>query len=136
MTPVPSPGWWQIVARLTTVFGALLVVLGLVSYFGLGRESITALIPAFFGLPLLVLGWLMNDPAKVKHAGHAAALLALLGLAGSFRGVPNTVTLLQGGEVQRPEASVAQSIMAALCLVFVLLAIKSFVDVRRAAKAD
>ena len=122
-------------ARITTLFGALFVLLGLVSYFGLGRESVTALIPAFFGLPLLLLGWLMNDPAKVKHAGHAAALLALLGLAGSFAGVPKTFTLLQGGEVARPEASVVQAIMALLCVVFLVLAVKSFVDVRRSAKA-
>lgn len=123
-------------ARLTTIFGALLVLLGLVSYFGLGRESITALIPAFFGLALLVLGRVMNDPAKVKHAGHAAALLALLGLGGSFSGVPKTLTLMQGGEVARPEASVAQAIMALLCLVFVALAVKSFIDVRRAREAS
>jgi hypothetical protein len=123
------------VARLTSSFGALLVLLGLIAYFGMGRESITALIPAFFGVPLLVLGRLMNDPAKIKHAGHAAALLALLGLGGSFSGVPKTLTLLQGGEVERANAAVVQAVMAVLCLVFVVLAVKSFVDVRRRARA-
>lgn len=122
-------------ARITLLFGSLLVVLGLVAYFGFGRESVTALIPAFFGLPLLVLGWMMNDPAKVKHAGHAAALLALLGLGGSFQGVPKTLTLLQGGAVERANAAVVQAIMALACVVFVVLAVKSFVDARRAKSA-
>ena len=117
------------------VFGVVFVLLGVVSYFVTGRESVTALIPAFFGVLFVVLGLIMRDEAKIKHAGHAAALLALLGLGGSFRGIPSTVTLLQGGEVERPQAAVAQAVMALLCVVFVALAIKSFVDARRAREA-
>lgn len=123
-------------ARFTLVFGVVLVILGVGAYFVTGQESVTALIPAFFGVVFVVLGRIMNDPAKLKHAGHAAALLAILGLAGSFRGVPSTLTLMQGGEVERPEAAVAQAIMALLCVVFLVGAVKSFVDARREATAD
>ncbi len=45
-------------ANVTIGLGIVLLALGLGSYFGSGRTSVTALIPAFFGLPLLVLGWL------------------------------------------------------------------------------
>lgn len=120
---------------LTLVFGIAFVLLGVVSYFVTGQESVTALIPAFFGVIFVILGVIMRDEAKVKHAGHAAATLALLGLFGSARGVPATITLLQGGEVERPQAAVAQSIMVVLCVAFVALAIKSFIDARKAREA-
>lgn len=121
---------------LTLVFGVAFVLLGVVSYFITGMQSVTALIPAFFGVIFIVLGVVMRDESKVKHAGHAAATLALLGLFGSVRGVPSTITLLQGGEVERPAAAVAQTIMVVLCIVFVALAIKSFIDVRKAREAS
>ncbi len=43
-------------AKITFGLGLVLIVLGLGAYFGTGRESLTALIPAFFGLPLALLG--------------------------------------------------------------------------------
>jgi len=120
---------------LTLAFGVAFVLLGAVSYFITGMQSVTALIPAFFGVVFIVLGVIMRDEAKVKHAGHAAATLALLGIFGSARGVPGAITLVQGGEVERPEAAIAQTIMVVLCIAFVALAIKSFIDVRKAREA-
>ena len=78
----------------------------------------------------------MRDESKIKHAGHAAAVLALLGLLGSAQGVPAAITVAQGGEVERPEAAVSQAIMALLCVVFLVGAIKSFVDARKAREAQ
>ena len=68
---------------LTLLFGVAFVLLGVVSYFVTGQESVTALIPAVFGVVFVILGVIMRDEAKIKHAGHAAAVLALLGLLGS-----------------------------------------------------
>jgi uncharacterized membrane protein len=124
------------VAQVTIVFGALLTLLGVGSYFLSGMVSVTALIPAFFGLPVLVLGWVMRDPARTKHAAHGAALLALIGLAGSARGVGPFVSLLTGGDVERPSAAIAQTLMAFACVVFLVLAIKSFRDARKAQVAE
>lgn len=121
--------------RETFTFAILLVLLGGISYFATGQESVTALIPAFFGVIFLVLAQVMRDEAKAKHAGHAAAVLSLLGLLGSARGVPGFLTLVQGGEVARPAAVVAQSLMALGCLVFLILGIKSFRDARKAREA-
>lgn len=121
--------------QLTLAFGVVFVLLGGVSYFVTGMQSVTALIPAFFGVVFVVLGVIMRDESKVKHAGHAAATLALLGFFGSARGIPSAITLAQGGEVERPEAAVAQTVMAVLCVIFVALAIKSFIDVRKAREA-
>lgn len=111
--------------------GALLIVLGLVGYIAAGAESITALIPAFFGLPILVLGLLGRRDTLRKHMMHAAAALALLGFAGSARGLGSLMNMLAGHDVPRPFATIMQSLMALLTFAFVVFAIKSFIDARR-----
>lgn len=121
--------------RVTIGFGIGFVLLGVISWLATDRVSVTALIPAFFGIVFLILGLLMRDEARAKHAGHAAALLAVIGLLGSARGIPQTFTLIGGGEVARPSAAVAQALMALGCVVFVVLGIKSFRDARRAREA-
>jgi hypothetical protein len=119
-------------AQVTIVFGALLTLLGVGSYLATGMVSVTALIPAFFGLPILGLGFVMRNPARTKHAAHGAALLALVGVAGSARGVGPFFALLGGEDVERPSAAIAQTLMALACVVFLVLAIKSFRDARKA----
>ena len=121
---------------LTLIFGAAFVVLGVIAYLVTGTQSITALIPAFLGVIFVVLGVIMRAPSRTRHAGHAAATLALLGLIGSARGVPAVIALVQGGEVQRPGAAIAQTVMVVLCAVYLALAIKSFRDARKAREAD
>ena len=52
-------------AKLTIIYGVIFIVMGLYGYFGISNESITALIPTFFGIPMLVLGWLgLNENEK------------------------------------------------------------------------
>ena len=65
------------------VFGMLLTLLGLAGYFLTGASSPTALIPAIFGVLLLVLGFLARSEATRKHAMHAAATVALVGCGGA-----------------------------------------------------
>ena len=43
-------------AKTAITFGIILTLLGLIAYFGISSESITALIPAFFGVPVIILG--------------------------------------------------------------------------------
>jgi hypothetical protein len=117
---------------ITIVYGLLLTLLGLGGYFGSGGASITAMIPAFFGLPLLSLGFLARTERFLKHAMHGAAMLALLGLLGSARGTLKLPTLLAGGQLERPQAVIAQSVMAILSLIFLVLCIRSFIQARRA----
>jgi hypothetical protein len=119
--------------KLAFGIGALLILLGLGSYIATGAVSWTALIPTFFGLPIAGLGAVaLKRVGKVRmHAMHAAVVVALLGLAGSASGVPGVVRLLGGGDVARPPAAIAKAIMALLCLVFVALSIKAFIDARR-----
>ncbi len=121
-------------APVTIVFGAALVLLGIIGYaLGLNLPhgaSPTALIPAGFGVVLVVLGLLARAEARRKLVMHIAAGLALVGFLATAKAWGGAVTLLGGGTVERPEATVAKSIMALLCVVFLGLAVRSFVAAR------
>jgi lysylphosphatidylglycerol synthetase-like protein (DUF2156 family) len=119
--------------RIAIVFGSLLVLVGVGFYVGTGAASITALIPAFIGLPLALLGGLATRENLRRHAMHGAAALGLLGFFGSARGLAQLPALLSGEPLARPAAVAGQSLTAALCLVFVILCVRSFVEARRKA---
>jgi fluoride ion exporter CrcB/FEX len=119
------------VATTTIGFGVVLVVLGVGGYFGTDRVSVTALIPAAFGLLLILFGALARDDKRRKMAMHIAVTVGLLGFLGTVSGLLDLPTLLSGGTVARPGAVISKSIMAALMAVYVALCIKSFIDARR-----
>jgi uncharacterized membrane protein len=118
-------------AKVSIAFGIILIILGLVSYFGISSESITALIPAFLGIPVLVLGIIALNEKYLKHSMHAVAVLMLLGFGGTVSGLFKFFRMLGGESFERPSAITVQSIMALLCLVFLVLAVISFIDARR-----
>jgi hypothetical protein len=68
------------------------------------------------------------------HAMHGAALIGLLGFFGSVSGLPQLMKLIAGDSIARPVAAVSRSIMAVLCLAFVVLTVRSFVAARIARK--
>ena len=119
-------------AKITIGLGFLLIALGLGSYFGTGRASVTALIPAFFGLPLLLLGLVALNERMRKTAILIAVVIGLLGFAGTVSGLMKRPVLLTGGELERPAAVAVQAAMAIVCFVFVLLSIWSIIKARRA----
>ncbi len=121
-------------AKVSIVIGLILIILGLISYFGISSESITALIPAFLGVPILILGFLSLNEKYLKHSMHAAAVLMLLGFGGTVSGLIKFFRMLGGEIFERPSAISIQAIMAVICLIFLVLAIKSFIDARRGKK--
>lgn len=122
--------------RITAIVAALLIVLGVGLYLGTGRESVTALIPAFAGIALGICAWIGRAEKARRHAMHAAAVLALLGFGGSVGGLPALFRLLGGEAIDRPEAAWGRSGMAILCLVYLVFAIRSFIQARRARAAS
>ena len=114
---------------ITLALGVVLIIVGLAGYFLTGAVSLTALIPAVFGLVIAVAGLMARDEGKRKHAMHAAVLVALLGFLGSIRGVFQIGALLDG-TVARPAAVVSQTIMAVLTLGYIVMAVRSFVQAR------
>jgi len=117
--------------KLTIVFGAILDVIGTVAFVMTG--AVTSLIPSFFGTVILLCGIVaLVRPGLRKHVMHVAALFGLLGTAGGLgMGLPKLGTLLDG-TAQRPMAVSMQLVMGVICLVFVALCVKSFIDARRA----
>lgn len=120
---------------VTMALGSVLSLIGIGFYLGTGATSVTALIPAFLGIPIGIAGFVARREAWRKHAMHAAVLLALVGFLGSARGLGSLPGLLSGAELVRPAAVAAQSITAVLCAVFVGLAVNSFIQARRADQA-
>jgi hypothetical protein len=111
-------------------FGRLLVAVGIIGYgYGMfvGNASLTALIPAAFGLVLMLLGHLAVAKEDLrKHLMHAAILIALFGFI-----LPAVRLATRFGELRPSGAVVSQLAMALLCLLFVILAVRSFISARR-----
>ena len=136
-------------ANITVAFGAILILLGVGSFVltGATKDQLTALIPAAFGLVLGLLGYLARKDRLRMHVMHAAVLLALVGTVIPAYCIRNTLpSLIEHGKVEvvredgttkdMKVAVIAQLIMAGLCAVFTGLCVKSFIDIRRARRAN
>ncbi len=110
--------------------GTLLVLIGILGYVNgvmTNHESMTALIPAFFGIILVLLGvFARRSEGMRKHLMHAAVIVALLGFLATAGRLVSKMS-----ELTYSAAVVSQVSMALVCLLFVILAIKSFADARR-----
>jgi fucose 4-O-acetylase-like acetyltransferase len=124
------------VPNITIAFGIALCVLGEGGYWLTGAKSPTALIPVAFGVLLMLCGILGRKESRLKHAMHAAAVLALVGFLFSAPGLVKLPALVSGGYVAYPNAVIAQSIMSILLLVFLGLCVRSFIAAKRLRKAN
>ena len=75
-------------ARVTIVFGVLLIILGLVGFWGTGSIHYTALIPTWWGLALCAGGALAISPSEKRrkifmHINVTVGLLGFIGATGS-----------------------------------------------------
>src|SRR5688572_30910015 len=100
--------------------GTLLVLIGILGYINgvtTNHASVTALIPAFFGIVLLLLGILARKSEGLrKHLMHVAVIVALIGFLASAGRL-----LSKLGELSYNAAVVSQVSMALVCLLFVIL---------------
>lgn len=115
--------------------GTLLILIGILGYLNgmmTGRASLTALIPAAFGILIGALGFVArwNDRLR-KHLMHAAVVIALLGFIIIAADLGSKL-----GSLTYSAATVSKVSMALVCLLFVVLAIRSFADARRKASVD
>ena len=111
------------------VCGLLLIGVGILGYTLSDAENpVTALIPAGWGILLLIpaLIALAKESAR-KHAMHAAATVGLIGFL--LAGGRLAMVLAKGGGSTLGQISLGA--MAVICLVFVILCVKSFIDARR-----
>jgi hypothetical protein len=119
--------------KTTMTIGVLLCGLGFVTYWfwaqlGGDKQSPTALIPAGWGVILLLLGFgSIVMPNMRKHFMHVAVALALLGVLAALP--MGLMGLIRKGAALGP---VAQLVMAALCGAYVIMGVRSFIAARRA----
>ena len=76
------------VSRIAILNGVVLSAWGVIAYFiqSSAPPSITALIPAFMGFPMLLLGFLSErNPANRHHYMHACMVVALIMALGGAR---------------------------------------------------
>jgi len=116
-----------IMARLSIIIGSLLVLLGVGFYVGLGATSLTALIPAFAGAPILILGCVALKESVRKHAMHGVAMLSLLGLLLPLGRLG--MQLARGAEV-RSTVLTSLLLMAGLSGFLLIACVRSFINAR------
>lgn len=132
-------------AKVTLVFAALLIALGLAGYFGTGSEHPTALIPTWFGVALGIFGFLAISPneSRRKIFMHINVTIGLAGFVGAaveiVRSLVSTIDLnaAMSGAQPAPINGIAlgsKIIMACLLLIYVMLCVRSFIAARRARK--
>lgn len=111
--------------------GILLILIGIVGYINGAmndKASVTALIPAFIGLLLALLGAVAAAKEGLrKHLMHAAVVIALLGFIATAGRLVSRLS-----ELTASPAVISQVSTAIICLAFVILAIRSFAAARRA----
>lgn len=111
--------------------GGLLILLGAGAYVATDFASVTALIPSIFGLIIAVLGYVgWQYPERSDSAMYSIGLFAVLGIAGSLRGIPDIIALLTGGNPESTVAAVSQLSFIILSLVLVAIAAKYVIDNR------
>jgi peptidoglycan/LPS O-acetylase OafA/YrhL len=125
-------------ARVTYVFGVLLILVGLVGYFATGSVHPTALIPTWFGLALGIGAFLAISPSESRrklfmHINVTVGLVGLIGaVASALHGYEHARSL---GMDPDYKALTAQLTMAVLLLVYVNLCVRSFIQTRRSRQA-
>lgn len=121
-------------ANITIRFGFLLVLLGVATYMATTPHAPTSLIPAIFGLLLIVFGALARTPDARKRMlwMHIAVTVGLLGFLFPFilAFVP-ALHMLRGMAVAHPRAVIEKMVMALICFIFTVLCVRSFIAARR-----
>ena len=113
--------------RVTILFGVLLVITGIVGFYQTGAKHMTALIPAFIGIPLFVCGIIAAKEAMRMMAMHIAILIGLIGFIGA------AATLFKAN--QEMAAIISKAITSVLCATFVGLCVRSFIQARKSREA-
>ncbi len=115
--------------RFTTTLGVALVILGIGAYVLTAAASVTALIPAFVGVPLLVCAAVARTAARRRPALAVALAIALLGALGSAMNAFRIGEAI-AGTAQRPAAVWVSTIMFVLLVVYLVVGVRALLKSR------
>jgi hypothetical protein len=122
-------------AKFTLVTALVLIILGVAFFVATGSHAPTALIPAYFGIVLGIFGLLANteDSKRRMIFMHIAVTVGLLGvIIPGWRAASAFAASAHGAAMVRPLAVKEELAMAIICLIFVLMCVRSFIAARRA----
>ena len=119
-------------AKLTIVFGVLLILLAVIGFVSTGSAHPTALIPAGLGLIFVLFGVMANttDSRKRMLWMHISVTIALLAFLGTIPADIDSFRISRGVEFPHPAAILEKAAMSLLCLIYVLFCIRSFINAR------
>ncbi|MDG1807975.1 MAG: hypothetical protein P8J91_16445 [Pirellulaceae bacterium] len=134
-------------SKIAITIGLLLILVGVAGYAMPATEmvaegteeivekksSLTALIPAAFGIVILLCGAITAiKPSLTKTFMHIAVTFGLLGaLAATGRGSGSLIKFIRGEEFNQ-RAFVFIACMGVLCWIFVVTCVMSFIKARKA----
>ena len=120
-------------ARLTIVFGVLLILVGVAGFILTGSNHPTALIPSLIGFLLAVAGTLARteDLKRRMLWMHIAVTLGLLGFLATLKSAYDVTRLANGVEYPHPIAIEEKAATCLLCLIYVAFCVRSFIEARR-----
>ena len=104
-----------------------MALLGAVYYTVSGMAGILTLMPALFGLLIIVFG-LVQGRWEDDHPLYGSLLLAFLTFLGSLRALIDLFRMLTVGEVAEPDVTIVRSIIGILSLVYVVLGVTLIKD--------
>ncbi len=121
---------------ISIFIGILLILDGAFGYFfgapnpTCGTVSLTAWIPAFFGIAFIICGSSSKKASDKSRTNimHIAVLVSILGLIGAATHIPESLDKVNAGGSRI--GLIAACIMVFLCFVFLVLSIRFFVRTR------
>lgn len=123
--------------RWALLFGFILLLMGIFAYVG-GNHTSSALLPAYFGILLGVLGaTARTEKEKTRMvAMHLAAAVGLVGFLMTVGSLLKYIQVQHGAIVpDQPKILQEHAITSVILLFFVLLCALSFIKARRARQA-
>ncbi len=132
-------GGTQGMARLTIVFGVLLMAVAVGAYFIAGAgHSAGTLHPAGLGVLLVLcgaLGW-TNDLKRRALWMHIAVLVGLIGVGFGLKGAFQVFQLSHGVDLPNPIGVEERALVCLISLIFVAFCIRNFIENRRTRLAN
>ncbi len=117
------------VPKISKIAGGILTAWGVVAYL-LTMTSITAMIPAFMGAPILLMGFLAEkNPEKRKLFMHISVTFGLLAALGGLR----ILTMLNG---PYDLAFASHAVLLLVGGVYTFICVKSFIWIRKQKDAE
>jgi fucose 4-O-acetylase-like acetyltransferase len=120
-------------AKITVLFGVLLIILGAASFILTGHRFPTSLIPVAFGILLVIFGGMAETPETRRRMlfMHIAVTIGLLGFLATAPALLSAFQLFKGKLFPYPAAIEEKAAMSVLLLIYVVLCVRSFIAARR-----